>query len=210
MIRINLLPPEITQKRKDEQSWKYVLAGAMVVLVLFAVFYMVVAVMVSARKADVAAMKQEADLAQGQTARFQIFQQKEADLQTRKAIYLNAKQGRVDWAQLCNEIALVLPTDIYLDKLSGQEPDGSGVITLEGKAVHLTQEDSEAGSGFKAVAKMLVRLNELSRIDTVWLTSVDHSHSTVPPYLDVWTATTKITREATPTAGAPPAPPAAP
>ena len=30
MIRINLLPPEITEKRKDEERWRYVALGAVV------------------------------------------------------------------------------------------------------------------------------------------------------------------------------------
>lgn len=208
MIRINLLPPEITQKRKDEQRWKYVLAGALAIVVVLAVFYMVVFVMVQAKQADVAASKQEGEQLQGQTARFQIFQQKEADLQERETIYKNTKQGRVDWAQLCNEVALVLPTDIYLDTLAGQEPAAGGVVSFSGQAVHMTVEDSEAGNGFKSVAKMLVRLNELSQLDTVWLTSVSHpdgAHS-----LDPWTVTAKLTNEATPTAGATPPPPPPP
>ena len=208
MIRINLLPPEITQKRKDEQNWKYVLAGALVLVVLLAVAYMVVFVMVSAKQSDVAAAKQEVEQLQGQTSRFQIFQQKEADLQARRTIYANTKQGRVDWAQLCNEVALVLPTDIYLDTMTGQEPEGGGVVSLAGQAVHMTVEDSDAGSGFKSVAKMLVRLTELSQLDSVWLSSVAHpagAHS-----LDPWSVTTKLTNEATPTAGATPPPPPAP
>lgn len=206
MIRINLLPPEITQKRKDEQNWKYVIVGAVGVAIVLAAFYGVMLMLVQSKEADVAAVKQEAAQLQAQTTRFQIFQQKEADLTQRKAIYEAAKQGRIDWTRLLNEVALVIPSDIFLDTLAGNEAEsGAATLNMDGKAVHMTIDDADKGNGFKSVAKLLVRLTELKDIDTVWLTSVAHPNG--PHSLDPWSVTTKITSESTPTAGGQAPPP---
>lgn len=206
MIRINLIPPEITEKRKDEQRWKWVIVGAVAAAVVLLVFWAAMLLAVQAKQSDVAAVKQEAEQLQGQTARFQIFQQKESDLKLREGIYESAKAGRVDWTRILNEVALVLPSDVFLDSLAGSSPtEKQASLNLVGQAVHMTSEDSEQGNGFKAVAKMLVRLTELPEIEQVWLSTVTHgsgAHSKDP-----WTVETQITGESTPTAGTAAAPP---
>lgn len=212
MIRINLIPPEILDKRKDEQRWRWVLVAGMVALVLVAAFYLVMFVQVSAKQSEVASLKQEAESRQAEASRFRIFQQKESDLSSRRSVVLTAKAGRVDWARMFNEISMVLPTDMYLIALSGAEPvvgnAQSGTILMSGKAVDYPEDSPD--HGYKSVAKALVRFTELTQLESVWLTSTERSTqaaatsaggAATQPMIN-WALTARITVEAT---AAPPA-----
>lgn len=177
MIRINLLPPEIIQKRRDESRWKWVWLGALLTTVVLALFYMFMFVQVTLKASEVAAAKQEAEQLQGTTQRFAIFQQKENDLVQRKAIVATAGNGRVDWARLLNEMSMMLPTDVYLTSLSAQEPGDppspGGSLNLGGSAIDQPQDSPD--NGFKSLAKMLVRLTEIGQLGNVWLNSVQRA-----------------------------------
>jgi Tfp pilus assembly protein PilN len=207
VIRINLIPPEIIEKRKDEQRWRWVLVAGMVALVMVVAFYLVMFVQVSAKQSDVAGLKQEAQSREAEASRFRIFQQKESDLTSRRSVVLSAKAGRIDWARMFNEISMVLPTDMYLIALSGNEPvvgdAQSGTILMSGKAVDYPEDSPD--NGYKSVAKALVRFTELTQLESVWLTSTDRSTqaaatagggAATQPMIN-WALTARITVEAT-------------
>ena len=174
MIRINLIPPEILQSRKDEQRWKWVwLAGGIAALAV-ALFWATTYLQLSSATSDVAAIQQDVANAQAQTSRFAVFEQKEAELKVRQDAGGTASKGRIDWSQLLYELGLVLPRDVYLTTFTGVDNAGGStaadsVVTLAGQAVY--DPDEVPANGYKSIAKMLVRLTEMSELDSVWLTS---------------------------------------
>jgi Tfp pilus assembly protein PilN len=174
MIRINLIPPEILQNRKDETRWKWLWLGGGVLALVLAMFWGIMFLQVITSTADVASVQQQAATLQAQSSRFRVFQQQEADLRTRQAAVAAAMRGRIDWARLLNELGLVLPTDVYLTNLTGVDnstggASGDSVVTLAGQAVD--EPDDVPENGYKSVAKMLVRLADLQQLDSVWLTN---------------------------------------
>ena len=174
MIRINLIPPEILQSRKDEQRWKWVwLAGGIAALAV-ALFWATTYLQLSSATSDVASIQQDVATMQAQTSRFAVFEQKEAELKVRQDAVDTASKGRIDWSQLLYELGLVLPRDVYLTTFTGVDNAGGGtatdsVVTLAGQAVY--DPDEVPANGYKSIAKMLVRLTEMSELDSVWLTS---------------------------------------
>ena len=174
MIRINLIPPEILQSRKDEQRWKWVWLAGGIAAVAVALFWAATYLQLSSATSDVASIQQDVANAQAQTSRFAVFEQKEAELKVRQDAVDTASKGRIDWSQLLYELGLVLPRDVYLTTFTGVDNAGGGtaadsVITLAGKAVY--DPDEVPANGYKSIAKMLVRLTEMSELDSVWLTS---------------------------------------
>lgn len=175
MIRINLLPPEISQKRKDEKRWSWVILGAALMAAVLIGVFALLQVQVSIEQNEIASVKQQAESLQQSAARFQVFQQKQADLENRKRIAGLALAGRIDWSKLYSEVALVLPTDIYLMRLGSTEPKAAagtvpaqpGRMSVDGKALDFPNDVPDLG--YKSVAKMLVRLAELDQISNVWL-----------------------------------------
>ena len=197
MIRINLIPPEILQSRKDEQRWKWVwLAGGIAALAV-ALFWATTYLQLSSATSDVASIQQDVATMQAQTSRFAVFEQKEAELKVRQDAVDTASKGRIDWSQLLYELGLVLPRDVYLTTFTGVDNAGGGtaadsVITLAGKAVY--DPDEVPANGYKSIAKMLVRLTELSELDSVWLTSstLGTGSDTEAPMYD-WAVNARIT-----------------
>lgn len=212
MIRINLLPPEITQKRKDEKNWRFVFAGGLALGVILFAFYMVVWLQQSIREGEVAGAGQKADMVQAQAQQYQIFETKLSDMKNRRAIADQALAQRIDWGRLFRELALVLPTDTYLTALSGAEaPDRSGTLTLGGLAPDYPKDSAD--TGYKVIAKVLVRLTELDQVRKVWLAGglVRNAETAENPGNIPWNITAEIIAAPVPgsnAASAAPAPPA--
>jgi len=197
VIRINLIPPEILQSRKDEQRWKWVwLAGGIAALAV-ALFWATTYLQLSSATSDVASIQQDVATMQAQTSRFAVFEQKEAELKVRQDAVDTASKGRIDWSQLLYELGLVLPRDVYLTTFTGVDNAGGGtatdsVVTLAGQAVY--DPDEVPANGYKSIAKMLVRLTEMSELDSVWLTSATlgaGSDTQAPMYQ--WAVNARIT-----------------
>ena len=196
MIRINLIPPEILQNRKDERRWKWIALASGVVVAVLVMFWAFMALQVTASKAEVDSIAQEVTGLETQAAQFQVFQRVESDLKVRQGAVVAAKAGAVDWTRMLYELGLVIPRDIYLTSFTGADA-GVGAnsnVSLAGQAVNKTD------NGYKSVAKMLVRLAELNQLDSVWLSNTNigaESGDTVP--MIGWTASARITTAATAT-----------
>jgi Tfp pilus assembly protein PilN len=169
MIRINLLPPEITQKRKDEKRWRWIALGGALALVIVAGVFAILQLQVALKAEEVAKVRQAAEAKLVETQRFKIFEVKEADLGNRRTIVSTALAGRMDWSRLFSEVSLVLPSDVYLTSLTGVEPKtpAAGDLTLSGQAIDFPNDVPDLG--YKSVAKVLVRIAELEQVDNVWL-----------------------------------------
>jgi Tfp pilus assembly protein PilN len=196
VIRINLIPPEILQSRKDEARWKWVWLGAGVVALLVAMWWGVLYIQVASSTSDVASIQQQAASEQAQASRFEIFKQQESDLSVRKAAVAAAIKDRINWAKMLYELGLVLPNDVYLTTFTGTDNGGSGtgdsVVTMAGEAVD--EPDDSPNNGYKSVARMLVRLSDLQQLDSVWLTSMSlgEGSDTEAPMIS-WAVNARVT-----------------
>ena len=162
MIRINLLPPEILEKRKAESRRLYLVAIALVVLALLGLVWASMAVMVQTKSLELGSKQQQAANLQAQADRFKVFEDRTRELQQRKSISATALAGRVDWSRLASEVTLVLPTDMWLTTFQGTEKDG---LKLQGWSL------DSGSNGFKSIAKLLVRLTDLEQLQDAWLTT---------------------------------------
>lgn len=164
MMRINLLPPEILEKRRAEKRIIYVALVALLVFLILGVVWVFAYSRVGGRQDTLDARLQEVQATQAKADMLAIFEEKEQDLLTRKAIADAALADRMNWAKLFDEMSLVMPTDMWVATMAWDEATG---VTLDGYAV-----DSETDSpdvGHKAIAKMLVRLADLDDLYDVWL-----------------------------------------
>ncbi len=164
MIRVNLLPPDVLEKRKLERWWVY---AVFVALAFYAVLAVIAGALVYVRigkASDLSAKQQEAASLQTQAAQFKVFEDRQATFAARKAVVQKALAGRVGWPSILTDLSLVLPSDAWLDTLTLDEK----AVSVTGKAVDSVNEP--AAAGFKTIAKLLVRLGDLRAFDNVWLT----------------------------------------
>ena len=166
MVRINLLPPEIGEKRKQERRIGLALAAGAIVYVALFLVYGILAWIVMQRNDELQSNKDLAANLQNQAEAFRIFEDKEQDLARRVSVAEVALARRAEWGRIANELSLVMPSDVWVTRISGNQEQG---LTITARAVDAQTDMPDAGH--KAVAKTLVRLAELDLLTNVWLIS---------------------------------------
>jgi hypothetical protein len=188
MVRINLLPQEILEKRRFERDIRYVVLAGVVVLVLLFAVYGVLTIQVGQRNAELQDRQQTVANLEAQAEAFAIFEEKESDLEARLVLADEALAGRVEWGRVANELSLIMPSDVWIVTLTTDEEQG---VTMFARAVD--SETDVPDVGHKAVAKTLVRLNDLEQLSSVWLSSSIKTEYEEKPVID-FTVTTAVER----------------
>lgn len=166
MMRINLLPPEILEKRRAERRIVYVAIAAVLVIAVLGIVWAYGYMRVDSRQQSLDTRLQEVQATQAKADMLAVFEQKEQDLQQRKAIADATLANRVNWTKLFDELSLVMPTDIWVSSLAWAEDSG---LVITGYAIDSATDVPDVGH--KSIAKMLVRLAELDDLYDVWLTN---------------------------------------
>lgn len=166
MMRINLLPPEILERRKAEKRFGMVGIGVCLVLALLAVVYGFAFTQVRSKQDDLALVQQQVQTTRAQADQLAIFEERASELQTRRDTAELALLNREDWNRLFENVSLVLPSDIWIQTMSADEESG---LQIAGYAVDSQSDTPDIGH--KSIAKMLVRLADLDQLQDVWLTN---------------------------------------
>ncbi|MHB1452125.1 MAG: PilN domain-containing protein [Coriobacteriia bacterium] len=166
MMRVNLLPPEILERRQAERRGVWVVVAAIAVAVLLAGVWGVANYRLQAKKDELAAVQQQVQAVQAQADQLAIFETRAAELDARRATAQTALGGRMDWARLLDELSLVLSSDMWVNTVAVSESTG---LSLAGYAIDSPNDVPDLGH--KAIAKGLVRLAELDSLSDVWLAS---------------------------------------
>jgi N-acyl-D-aspartate/D-glutamate deacylase len=188
MVRINLLPQEIIEKRRFERDLRYVALGGIVALVLLFAVYGLLSMQVARANAELQDRQQTEANLRAQAEAFSIFEEKESDLEARLVLSEQALAGRVDWGRLANELSLIMPADAWVVTLTCDEEEG---VTMFARAVD--SETDVPDVGHKAVAKTLVRMADLEQLSSVWLSSSIKTEYEEQPVID-FTVTTAVER----------------
>lgn len=198
MIRVNLLPPEILEKRKAERRLAYMVAALVLVSIVLAGVWVFAFTRANAKQRELEAKQQELQQVKAQAAALEIFELQQAELARRRSVAQTALDARQNWAKLFDEISLVLPADMWLSALAAS---GESKLQLDGYSVDATDTPDY---GHKTVAKLLVRLAELEELSDVWLSNSAKTEVEAQPALQftVTAAVVKPASTATAAAGA--------
>lgn len=166
MMRVNLLPPEILQRRQAEKRIGWVAVGALVIAVVFAMVWGLAQFQLQSKEGELASIEQQVQAVQTQADQLAIFEIRADELGLRRATAQRALGGRIGWARIFDEISLVLPSDMWVQSMVASEEDG---FALSGYTLDSPSDAPDVGH--KVIAKALVRLAELESIYDVWLSS---------------------------------------
>jgi len=170
MVRINLLPRELQERRKYERFYPLVFLASVALLLLVLGAWGLAAFQASQRANDLQKVQETAQQLRTQADAFSVFERKEGELQAREVTARAALTGRINWARIATELSMVLPDEIFVRHVRGNEGLG---LEIEGT----TPNDDPGGAddGYKSIAKALVRINALQLVDDVWLLESAHT-----------------------------------
>lgn len=221
MTNINLLPPEIAEKRKTERRRTLMgLTGFAVACVVLAVFF-IIRIQVAGVSSQVESAKQKSQRLTNAKAQLQQFADRKTELQGKQKTAADVIAERVIWSKLLNEISMVIPSDVWLSDILGDE--GEDGLTFRGYTPDLTSTASASGTdseeatqaaaldtlGHKPVAKWLVRQSLIKALKTIWLTKSEQTTFRLQPAIQFESTAKWSTPHVPASASAPTAPPAA-
>lgn len=166
MTNINLLPPEIRQKRAAER--RRLLMGALAILVLAAVagVYVFAGMLAGMEANKLARLKEENAQALKDITEYEVFQKQKDELAAKQKVVSDAMAGSIPWYKLMNEISLIIPAEVWLTSFDG---DGEKGVTMSGEAIDRAGDAPD--TGHKPVAKWMVRMSVIPMLSDIWLSS---------------------------------------
>lgn len=210
MVRINLLPAEILERRKYERFYPYLFIAGAVLAGIIVMTWLVMQVVVNGRNDELQQTQETVASLNQQAAALAIFEEQKVVLDQRQQVAARALGQRIDVGRVLEEIALVLPDPLWLDELIINEDSGAVI-----KGYTPDASGTKIDESYKSIAAGLVRLNSLDSLYDVWLTTAESesfdsfSGGTGSANVVTFEATSKIEKpsaDASTTVPAPPTP----
>jgi Tfp pilus assembly protein PilN len=180
MRPVNLIPQDQRRRAPRESSGKgaYVVLGVLGVLLAMVTAYVLTSNKVVDRENQSAAMSAEADRYEAEAAKATNFTDFAQIAQTRLQSVAGVARTRFDWERLMRELSLIMPEGSWL-----QSTDASitGELESGGESASTSTATSSATAAAPSanlvgctprqsdVARMMVRLRQLHRVDDVSL-----------------------------------------
>jgi Tfp pilus assembly protein PilN len=193
---VNLIPPD---ERRDKAPIRtgpiaYLLVGALALALGAVTLLVLTGNKISDRKAEITDLQQQEAATRAQADQLAPFANFASVEQQRTATIKSLADSRFDWERVMHELALVIPTDVWLTNLTGTVGTASGetsesssidTASIAGPSLHLTG----CASGHDAVAGFLSALRDIDGVTRVGLASSERpTTAAAAPTADAATA----------------------
>ncbi len=191
---ISLLPGEVVERRRDRQQ-ALVAAGAVagVGVLLLGIYALRIGQVDDAKAAAAEEAGRTAQL-QAEASSFKDVETLEADVAARKGVVQTVLADDLAWTRLFQEIATVLPGDVWLTSFNatgaaqggtGASSTGAGSVTVGAIGFYQT-----------STARWLLRLGELESLQDLWVPSATKPPEGVGQTLVTFSSSATITEKA--------------
>lgn len=127
MRQINLLPPDIAQKRRARQITFLLVAGGLGLIALLVLIFLVQTARLAGERGKLEEAERVNDRLERQVNQLQGFAQLQTTLRTKEQLLGRLTANEVRWSLLLNNISLRIPSDVWLTNLSGSvQPPAPG------------------------------------------------------------------------------------
>jgi Tfp pilus assembly protein PilN len=188
---VNLLPQEQRRRPVGEGNGKaaYAVLGVLAILLAMVVAYVMTSNSVTERESEAETARVEADRLEAEAAKKSSFTGFAQIAETRMQSVASVAAGRFDWERLMRELARVMPEGSWLHateaSVVGEESeanaaDPSALVAPSGPTANLvgcTPDQSD-------VARMMVRLRQMHRVEDVELVESAQENPTEAPSFD--------------------------
>lgn len=154
---INLLPPEIIEKRQSEKRLALVLLFISIYIILLLFVYLGFQARILQENRRLSELKIMNEELNKKIAEFKVFQERKDAIERRKNIIRQALIDEISWYRILLELSLLMPREMALESLAVDNLKG---IDMSGEA-----------RDYFTVAKWMVRLKEIPEVSDVWLNS---------------------------------------
>jgi|SRR3954447_24969942 len=185
MRPVNLIPPDVRRGDRAKMrtgAFTYVLIGGLAVALLAVIALALTSKQISDKKSEVAQLQQEEQQATARAQSLQAFADFRAMQESRSASVTSLAQSRFDWQRVLSELARVIPSDVWLQQLSGTVSPGVSVDNdpglemragIEGPALEMVG----CAKSQDAVAGLISNLQEIDGVTRVGMQSAERVQS---------------------------------
>jgi Tfp pilus assembly protein PilN len=180
MRPVNLIPPE--ERRGEHGPMRtgpvpYLLVGALVAVLAGVTALVLIGNQIADRKSEVATLEREDAVATARAQRLAAYTQFRAMREKRVQTVTGLADSRFDWERVMRELALVLPSDVWLTSLDASAGAGAGSGAeggaLSGSIKGPSLTISGCATGPEAVAGFVTALKEIDGVTRVGVESSD-------------------------------------
>jgi Tfp pilus assembly protein PilN len=183
MRPVNLIPPDARRGDRAPMrvgSTSYVVIGALALALLGAIALAFTSKQVSERESEQAQLEQDLQAATERAQSLQAFASFRAVQETRAATVSSLAQSRFDWERVLNELALVIPGDVWLTELTGTvspavQVEGGTDVALRGSVPGPALSVVGCATGQDAVAGFVADLEDIDGVTRVGVASSERS-----------------------------------
>ena len=190
-MRINLLPPEILERQRVRRQTIAAVAVGLIVLMAIAAFYFLQAAKLGRTEDEVDAQEATNAQLQQQIASLQDVAALQQEVAQTRDLLNGLLADRVQWSGVLRDISLVIPSEAWLEGLTGQVGTETGLTTGTTTTAPTTTTGAATGEGVigqisftgqafshRVVAPWLSRLEDVRGFINPWLTSSTKSGAT--------------------------------
>jgi Tfp pilus assembly protein PilN len=178
MRRIDLLPAEYVERRRQRRNMGIVLGAGLIALLLLFVWWFSLGAQIADRRNELAEIRARNDRLRAEIAELQIFAQLEAEVASKEQALDVVMQGDLAWPSILTEVAMVIPGEIWFDELTGSAgvTEGAQPAGTETAEIRVSERPSEGRLVFSGksltmngIARWLIRLSGVRGFNAVWL-----------------------------------------
>jgi Tfp pilus assembly protein PilN len=124
MTLINLLPPEIIEKRKKRQQYLLIVSLSCVYGMILATIFFYLNMQKQRLKAEIEDLKREIAVLAPTIEKIKKIEAENAKIKKRLSIINNLIKGRFRWVKVMDKLSDTLTPDVWLNNFSPVKPDG--------------------------------------------------------------------------------------
>jgi Tfp pilus assembly protein PilN len=176
---INLLPPEVSARRRVRRQSLLLVVVGIAYLVLLVAVWMVRNLEVGRQEDRLTDAQAQASTLQQRVSNLQEFADLERTVKERQATLSSVMQGDIAWSRLLIELSMIIPGDAWLTSFVGSAADSQQTQTTpttpqpapaQGGAARLGELNFGSNTfDFPGVSKWISRLQELKSLQNIWV-----------------------------------------
>lgn len=205
MRRIDLLPPSYLQRKRERSSLAMVAVAVVVIVLLLVGWWFLLGMRVNDAETDLARITEANQQLTNDIQELQRFVLLQNEVDAKRGSLQTVMAGDMDWPGVLAEIAMVIPSEVWLTNLTASAGQTEGATTVPTETSPIPLSDLEPfgriqfqgqSLSMRGVAKWMVRLEGVDSFFATYLQSATSGASETGGEVVVFGTTIELSDEA--------------